>query len=63
MVAPNSLVTIAGLKNKHPTPQDDLSIRDPPTTSDNEHLNVTARDVISAICSFRSGSAGGLDGL
>lgn len=44
------------------SPQDDLSFLDPPI-NDNAHLNVTPKDVFSAICSFRSGSAGGLGGL
>ncbi|CAB3244714.1 unnamed protein product [Arctia plantaginis] len=52
----------SSLKNKHPTPQDDLSFPEPPTT-DSEHLIVTAKEVLAVICSFRSGSAGGLDGL
>lgn len=62
VVAPCSPETLAALGSKHPAPADDLSFPDPPDL-DTHSLTVTGQEVIAALSSFRSGSAGGLDGL
>lgn len=62
VVAPYSPETLAALESKHPAPSDDLTFPDPPDLNSN-HLTVTAQQVAGAVASFRTGSAGGLDGL
>ena len=62
VVAPCSPETLAALESKHPAPADGLSFPNPPDP-DNHSLTITGRELVTAICSFRSGSAGGLDGL
>ncbi|XP_047029514.1 uncharacterized protein LOC124637199 [Helicoverpa zea] len=54
--------TVAALESKHPAASDDLSFPDPPAP-DSDNLSITANQLCAAVGSFRSGSAGGLDGL
>ena len=62
VVAPCSPDTLSALESKHPAPADGLSFPDPPD-SDAHTLTISGRHLVTAIGSFRSGSAGGLDGL
>ena len=62
VVAPCSPETLAALETKHPAPADGLCFPDPPD-SDFHCLTITGQELFTAVCSFRSGSAGGLDGL
>lgn len=61
-VAPNSPDTLSALQEKHPPSAADLALPDPPEDTD-EALQATPEQVYRAVMSFRSGSAGGLDGL
>ena len=67
VVAPYSPETLAALESKHPAPRDDLSFPDPPDHPDplvrDSFFQISAPLLIAAVSSFRSGSAGGLDGL
>ncbi|PZC76726.1 hypothetical protein B5X24_HaOG204170 [Helicoverpa armigera] len=60
VVAPYSPETFTALESKHPAAANDLSFPDP---NDTDPLYITAIQLRSAVNSFRSGSAGGLDGL
>ncbi|KAJ8735123.1 hypothetical protein PYW08_014373 [Mythimna loreyi] len=62
VLAPSFPDTLVILENKHPSPADGLSFSKPPD-SDIHTFTVTGREVFSAGCFFRSGFAGGLDGL
>ena len=62
VVAPCSPDTLSALESKHPAPADGLSFPNPPD-SDAHTLTISGRHLVTAIGSFRSGSAGGLDGL
>lgn len=61
-LAPASPETLAILKEKHPLPAADLIFPDAPLDSD-VAVEVSALDLLAAVRSFQTGSAGGLDGL
>ncbi|KAJ8727191.1 hypothetical protein PYW08_015588 [Mythimna loreyi] len=65
VVAPYSPDTISALESKHPAPADDLTFPDPPDRPipDSQIFPILAPQLLAAVSSFRSGSAGGLDGL
>ncbi|KAJ8737619.1 hypothetical protein PYW08_000214 [Mythimna loreyi] len=60
--APGDADTLASLKLKHPDPSRPLSFPPEPDPSITV-LSVTVEDVLSALASFYSGSAAGLDGI
>lgn len=61
-LAPDTSDTLAALLSKHPNPDTNLVLPDPPSPTD-RCLQVTSDEVLRAVCSFPNGSAGGLDGL
>lgn len=61
-LAPNTPDTLSALHEKHPPSAADLTLPDPPNDLDMT-LQATPEQVYEAVMSFRSGSAGGLDGL
>lgn len=62
VIASDCLDTRLALEDKHPVPSPSLRLPNAPDPSD-QHV-VTSRDeVFAAVMSFKSGSAGGLDGL
>ncbi|XP_072937198.1 uncharacterized protein [Epargyreus clarus] len=61
-IAPDSSDTLSALKDKHPTAPLALHLPDPPLPDDN-FLQVNMKEVLSALMSFKHGSAGGLDGF
>ena len=63
-VAEANDTTMAALSSKHPAPHPDSILPSPPTSNEVEGaLSVENGDVLRAIRSFPSGSAGGPDGL
>ncbi|KAJ8711866.1 hypothetical protein PYW08_008820 [Mythimna loreyi] len=65
VVAPYSPDIISALECKHPAPADDLTFPDPPDSlnTDSQIFPLLSPQLLAAVSSFRSGSAGGLDGL
>ena len=65
VVAPYSPESFSALESKHPAPADGLTFPDPPVNPivQETSIKITAPQLIAAVSSFRSGSAGGLDGL
>ncbi|XP_052757454.1 uncharacterized protein LOC128202180 [Galleria mellonella] len=61
-VAPNIPSTLAALHSKHPPLPSNLNLPDAPENTD-IYIVASTQDVLHAVKSFNSGSAGGLDGL
>ena len=62
-IAPRDDITLAALREKHPSAPDDLSLPAPPGDDYPAPALASAEDVRKALSSFRPGSAGGPDGL
>lgn len=63
-MAPNTPATLLALKEKHPSsPAYDHNLLPPSDPSEEDSLSANSDDVSSALASFPSGSAGGIDSL
>ena len=63
-VIPFSKTTLSELQTKHPAPNPNSSLPNPPDNSEiSDYLHITAQEVKKAIKSFKLGSSGGPDGL
>ncbi|KAJ0181588.1 hypothetical protein K1T71_002310 [Dendrolimus kikuchii] len=61
-IAPNDETTLRALEDKHP-PSGSTWLQDMSEALNESNLDVTPESILEAVMSFRSGSAGGLDGL